>query len=312
MARHLGTEHHELILPATVLDGLEDLAQGLDEPIADSAILPTLLLSRFAREQVKVVLTGEGADELFAGYGRYKAAYLSERLSRLPAFARGLAFAAARRSGKGKLFAGLPLATARDWAEANSHSNRETAGALLRPEVLADAGADGAAGWFGGDDRPHSLARAMAWDLRTVLCDALLMKVDKTTMRASLEARVPYLDRRLIEFAFTLPAGLKIRRLKGKYILRRLAERWLPVGVAWRRKHGFLVPWEEWVRRPDNPLVDDLVRSSEAAEVFDADALRAMREALVASRRPADPGLFFRAVVFLIWRRSLGRAVKNC
>ena len=83
MSRHIGTDHHELILPADVLDRVEDLAPSLDEPIADSAILPTFLLAQFARQSVKVVLTGEGADELFAGYGRYKAAYLSERLEPL-------------------------------------------------------------------------------------------------------------------------------------------------------------------------------------------------------------------------------------
>ncbi|MCX5790408.1 MAG: asparagine synthase-related protein, partial [Elusimicrobia bacterium] len=199
-----------------------------------------------------------------------------------------------------------------------AHSTPAEAGAVLRPEVVSAAAAPtrGAAGaapesWLGDETAPHTLARALAYDLRTILCDALLMKADKTTMRASLEARVPYLDRRLLDFAFRLPPGLKIRRLKGKYILRTLAERWLPKAIAWRRKHGFLVPWEEWVRRPGNPLIDDLIRSPQAAEVFDAARLRGMREQLCSGARGGNPGLFFRVAVFLIWRRTLSFAVKN-
>ncbi|MBI4349462.1 MAG: hypothetical protein HY553_21685, partial [Elusimicrobia bacterium] len=304
-ARHLGTDHHELVLPATVLDRLEELATALDEPIADSAILPTLLLSRFAREQVKVVLTGEGADELFAGYGRYKASYLSERILRLPDWSRPVAASVARHFGKGRLFEGLPLETVGDWADGNAHGTSDDARSVCRADFLADAERPEPLDWLSPADEPHSLAQALAYDLRTVLCDSLLMKVDKATMRAGLEARVPFLDRSVVSFAFSLPAGLKLRRLKGKYILRRLAEKWLPSRIAWRRKHGFIVPWEEWVRRPDNALLDDLIRDPAVGEVFDADRLAAARRRLAHGGGPADPGLFFRVAVFALWQKSL-------
>ncbi|MBI5200455.1 MAG: asparagine synthase (glutamine-hydrolyzing) [Elusimicrobia bacterium] len=305
VARHLGTDHHELVLPASVLDRMEDLAQALDEPISDSAILPTLLLSRFAREQVKVVLTGEGADELFAGYGRYKAAYLSEHLLRLPDWSRAVASSVARHMGKGRLFEGLPLETVGYSADANAHVRDEVARAVCRADFLADAERPEPLDWLRQADEPHSLSQALAYDLRTVLCDSLLMKVDKATMRASLEARVPFLDRSVVSFAFNLPAGLKLRRFKGKYILRRLAEKWLPKPVAWRRKHGFIVPWEEWVRDPKNALLDDLVRDRDLGLIFDESRLVTARRHLSRGGGPADAGQFFRVAVFALWLKSL-------
>ena len=134
MARHLGTQHRELILPADVLSRLQDSAGLLDEPIADSAILPTFLLAKFAREDVKVALTGEGADELFAGYDRHKAAWVNEGLRKLPRWGRKLAAPLARRLGKGQVFAALPMEDAKDWARATASSTFDEAAALLRPD----------------------------------------------------------------------------------------------------------------------------------------------------------------------------------
>ncbi|MBI3298105.1 MAG: asparagine synthase (glutamine-hydrolyzing) [Elusimicrobia bacterium] len=306
-ARYLGTDHHELILPADVLSRLEDLSAALDEPIADSAILPTLLLARFARKEVKVVLTGEGADELFAGYGRYKAAYLSEQVSRLPGWGRGLAAAVARRLGKGPLFHALPHEDLAAWARANAHTTPEQADPLLTAEFKRRAGRGDAFEWLKDWEGPHSLSAAQSFDLRTVLGDCLLMKADKATMCAGLEARVPFLDRRLVEYALHLPASAKIRRLKGKFILRRIAAKYLPKPLVWRRKHGFIVPWEEWVRAPKNPALDALL-TDEALKpwgVFDPVHLRALRANLQAGTPGADPGIMFRAAVLSLWCQSV-------
>lgn len=126
-------------------------------------------------------------------------------------------------------------------------------------------------------------------------------------MRASLEARVPFLDKGLAEFALRLPADLKIRGFKGKYVLRKLAEKYLPREIVRRRKHGFVVPWEEWVRRPDSKRIDELISDSSASVngVFDRHAMVAARRALAAGDKNTDAGLFFRVVMLALWSRSL-------
>lgn len=310
VARHLGTDHHELILNADVLQGTRELADCLDEPIADSAILPTFLLARFARRTVKVALSGEGADEIFAGYNRYKAAFLSERVQGLPSWGRGLAAALARRMGKGRVYEGIPYSGTAQWARQNAHCGLASALAVCRPDFQERASGLDPLDWIRGFGTPHSLASAQAFDLRTVLCDALLMKVDKATMAASLEARVPFLDRRLVEYALGLPASFQVRRLKGKYLLRTVAAKYLPRSVAFRKKHGFIVPWEEWVRSPGNAALDEMFSdaSFDRWGVFDGPRLRDMLGRLRQGGRDTDPGIVYRVAVLGLWLGSLGRA----
>src|SRR5262249_32500358 len=151
-----------------------------------------------------VVLTGEGADELFAGYNRHKAAWVNERLKALPRWGRLLAAPVARRLGKGEVFARLPFSHAREWAQATASARAQDLQPLLSAGFRAAAGRTDPLDWLKDHHALEGLNDALAFDLRTVLADSLLMKVDKSTMRASLEARVPFLNRPVVEWAAAL------------------------------------------------------------------------------------------------------------
>lgn len=309
VARHLGTEHHEIRLKADVLSRLEESIEFLDEPLADSAILPTFLLSKFARQSVKVVLTGEGADELFAGYDRHKAAWVNQGLKKLPAWGRRLAAPLARRLGKGALFERLPFDDARQWARASAPSSAEDFNHFLHPDFLESSRHSDPLEWLKDFSEMDHLNDALAFDFKTILADSLLMKVDKSSMRASLEARVPFLDKHVVEYAAGLPSSFKIRHFKGKYLLRQLAEKYLPKKIAWRRKHGFIVPWEPWVRASGNALIGELLSDSgfKARGIFDMDRLRFFREEMIRGSRDVDAGLFFRIIILGLWLESMTR-----
>ena len=311
---HLGTRHHELRLDAGILGRLEDSIGLLDEPIADSAILPTFLLAKEARKTVKVVLTGEGADELFGGYNRYKAAWVNQKLRALPAWGRSLAAPLARRLGKGAVFQHLPYASAREWALATASAQQHELRSILHPDFWESSRQCDPMEWIKDFGDMAELDDALAFDLRTVMADSLLMKVDKSAMRASLEARVPFLNKAVVEHALGVPPSLKIRRFKGKYLLRLVAQRYLPKDLVWRKKHGFVVPWESWVRDPKNESLNRLLGDSGLAArgLFDMARLAEFRSRLCAGSREVEAGLFFRVAVLGLWLESLsGRPVET-
>lgn len=260
-ARALGTDHHELEvqhldLPRT----LEELVYHYDEPFGDSAAFPVYLLARFARERVKVVLTGDGGDELFGGYRRYAADAAAGLYQRLPP--------AATQRWIPSLVGALPRC--RRFKRAARVLQIEDPGrrypawlAVLTPEMRAELldpeisrlldGHDPARSYprhyrrLGGADH---LNRLMYVDVKTWLPDAYLEKTDKATMARGLEARLPMLDHRLAELAFQIPGRYKVRGLSTKRILKRALEAVVPQEVLRRRKHGFSVPTDPWFRGP--------------------------------------------------------------
>lgn len=248
----------------TLLDALRNVTTRVGEPLADPAILPTFLLARAAREHVKVVLSGEGADELFGGYPTYLGHKLAPRYESLPSPLRRLVRGAVLSlpSSRKKVTVEYLLKrfvrdAERPWVE------RHLAwfGTGLGPYVhataprelpeLADAG-------------PHRdpLAGAMLLDYRGYLRDNLLVKVDRATMLSSVEARAPYLDRYVTAFALSLPPELRLRGLTTKWILKKAAEKWVPRDVIYRRKRGLSVPIAGWINDGLRAEVDRLLEPS--------------------------------------------------
>ena len=273
VAAYLGTDHHEKMFSVeTVMELLPEVAGWLDEPFGDASILPTHLLSGFAREEVKVVLGGDGADELLAGYPTFAAERMAGLFRRLPRPARALAGAAVGRlpvnhgnislDFKLKQFlkgASEPLALAHQrWI--GSFSAVEIA-ALLVEGVAAGLDVEAehirrASGLAKGFD---PLTRSLALYQDTYLPDDILTKVDRASMSCGLEVRAPFLDAELVESVERLPAGYKYGRGQTKRLLKQAASGRLPAKILTRPKKGFGIPVGRWLRGPLSPLLDRLL-----------------------------------------------------
>jgi len=254
VAERYGTQHRELVLRPDAALLLPALAAAFDEPFGDSSALPTYLVSKLAAEDVKVALSGEGGDELFGGYYTYVADQLAARLG-------GLARTA------GPLVERLPTSTAR--ASFDLKAKRFVRSAHLPPlerhhgwkEILAPAVRAELTGRTSGFDPVdllraryaeteghEQLTRLQDVDFGTYLVDDLLVKTDRASMAWSLEARVPFLDTVVSNFAFSLPVRHKVRGLEKKRLLRRALEPLLPHAVVHGRKRGFSIPAAAWLR----------------------------------------------------------------
>lgn len=228
----LGTQHHEWrISPTEALTVIPDLPAVFDQPFGDSSQIPALLLARRARQHVTVALGGDGGDELFAAYPRYRQI---ERLHRIPRWMRQ-ALAAAGSLGAGEK------------------------SLLLSESARAEDLASLYSGIMGGTVQPEESPDAVAWmcghDLSNYLPDDLLVKLDRSTMSVALESRLPFLAPGVVDFAKSLPRGLRL----GKRIPRALLRRHLPPHLVDRPKRGFRVPIAEWLRGPLRPWAEELV-----------------------------------------------------
>jgi asparagine synthase (glutamine-hydrolysing) len=282
VAARFHTEHEEFVVRPDVFDLISKMVHFFDEPFADAAFLPTYVLAELSRRKVTVVLTGDGGDEIFAGYDRYRSEVMAEWASRIPRFLRRGALAPllgayrgpARwplsdwvRQGRKKIgLLDLPsgLRYARHFERFSEQQWTELAGPALRglgPSRIAATFAaildEGAAADF--------LTRRMYLDVRTWLPDQMLTKVDRATMAHGLEARVPFLDHRVVEFAMGLSDEAKFTMRSLKRFLKSAFDGLLPPKVLHRRKHGFQVPVDEWLRGPLRGL---------ARSVLDSAALR--------------------------------------
>ncbi|TXC66413.1 asparagine synthase (glutamine-hydrolyzing) [Piscinibacter aquaticus] len=268
VARHIGAEHHEFVVEADAVEAMRDLVWYFDEPFGDSSALPTHLVSKMAVGHVKMVLSGDGGDELFAGYERYrKYQTLLDLRSRslglagvgLRALSAVLPGAAGVRLGRigQRIVQDFPD----DYLSGVAICNRDDLALVLKPELAQlDPFASVRHHFLDGD--AQGLDRILRGDMATYLSDDIMVKVDRMTMANSLEARAPLLDHKLLEFSARLPQDMKLRGGTGKYLFKQVARELLPAEVLDKPKQGFAIPVAHWLRHELRERMTDTLTSS--------------------------------------------------
>jgi len=330
VADHLGTDHTERVLSAAdALALIPRIPTIWDEPFSDSSQIPTLLVSRVAREAVTVSLSGDGGDELFAGYARYELCReIWRRIGRLPGPLRG-AIAAGLR-GAPRVALDVALAWTRPWIRRYGSDGPPSDKAAKLAEMLSFRGPrdlylDLVSHWKRPDElvpgasEPDVLGPAweaappgatltetmMHADTTTYLPDDILVKVDRASMHVGLEARVPLLDHRVVEFAWSVPERFRVRGREGKLLLRRVLDRHVPRALIDRPKMGFGIPLDRWLRGPLRGWAEDLLdpKSLAADDLLDPAPIRARWEEHLSGRRDWHYYLWD-VLVFQTWRAA--------
>jgi len=267
VARHLGTDHHEMIVKPAALDVLPDLVWHLDEPFGDSSALPTYYVCQAARQHVTVALSGDGGDEVFAGYTRYQRLDQWRQWRRIPGWIRRGVLAPIGRA--------MPF-TWPGWNSLHAAGRLPDDGLApclgMYPYILDElCTQDLKAALAGVDPFAHTRAllaesseldpvsRAQHLDTLQYLPSDILTKVDRMSMANSLEVRAPLLDHTLLEYVATLPVSLKLRGTVSKYLLRQVAGRMLPASVLTKPKQGFAIPEGRWFRGSLRPFAEDVL-----------------------------------------------------
>ncbi len=321
IARHFDTEHHELTVETPSLSLLERMAPLIDEPLADSSLIPTWLVCGLARTEVTVALGGDGGDELFGGYGDYAQALRDERrigsvpkpllralagiAAALPAGVRGRNRLAALRDGAGKAIVwGSPYfdttlrrrILTRDALSALAAQTTDRQGGLLEPEAGLLALSEGSDGMIDAMTRTH---------FGSILPDDFLVKVDRASMAHALEMRSPLLDYRLVEFAFRdVPDALKASLAGTRLIQRELSRRLLPADADFTRKQGFSIPIDDWMRADGERLFEQW--SPRLPPMIERRELRSLLDGLHAGR--TNGARLYALLVLAIANDNLGRA----
>src|SRR5262249_9928011 len=296
VAEHVGAEHHEFIVRPDAMEVLPMLVEHYGEPYGDSSAIPTSYVARETRKHVTVALNGDGGDESFAGYERYAAMRLAERYHRVPTLIRRAVVEQTvdllpgsethrNRLRDAKRFlkaASLPrVERYLRWVSAFDDRAKQ---AFYSEDFLHETGGGRAgailAPWFAHVNGTGIVDASMYADTMTYLPNDLLVKVDIATMAVSLEARSPFLDHHVIEFAASLPEKLKLRGITTKYILKRVLRKLLPTENLHRRKMGFGVPIAHWFRDSMQSFLREklLSEKAERRKLFKREQVRQLIE----------------------------------
>jgi asparagine synthase (glutamine-hydrolysing) len=268
------TEHHEKIITPDVVNLVHTIIQYLDEPLADVSVFPTYLVSQLAASKVKVALSGDGGDEIFAGYDWYKASKADAYYHRLPCTLRNSIGYVANAVPPSKKKKGLVNEIKRFVEGANNpddlyhirwqyfitDSERKSLVSDEHQKSDLQVGPSGLINfYYTQNSAPDRLSREQYVDLKMYLPDDILVKVDRMSMANSLEARVPFLDYTFVEFAATIPSDLKLRGLVSKYILKKSMGKLLPHEILYRKKQGFSIPMKNWLKDELQGLMSELL-----------------------------------------------------
>jgi len=316
VAQRFGTEHHELTVDPDIAATLEHLSSMLEEPFGDSSMIPTYHVSRLARQHVTVALSGDGGDELFAGYDRYVVSLERERYNFLPAWAgsfyRRHVYPVLPESVRGRKFAWNITLPPRDrFIDGVSFLpalDRERQ--LFVPEFLQAAHAGGDPlqqfrNWYDNAPAHDHLSRLLYLDTKSYLVEDILTKVDRMSMATSLEMRAPILDHRFVEWSASLPVKYKYRNGTRKFMLKKLAERMgVPAQLLNRKKQGFALPLVHWMR---NELKDMLTILHEPRTLqrgyVNPIAVRQLLDEHMSARRDRSSELWM-LLVLELWHRN--------
>ena len=317
VAKRFGTDHHDLVLEPNVVETVETLTSSLEEPFGDSSMLPTYYVSCMARKHVTVALSGDGGDEIFAGYDRYGIHVRRKIFERIPPWAwrfyREKIYSHLPQDLKGKKFSynvSLP------WRERYidgisfvpsferdmplwSNEFRETLKGSAKPEDVMH-------GYFDRAPASDPLSKMLYVDTKTYMVADILTKVDRMSMATSLEVRVPILDHLFVEWATGLPAEWKLRGRSQKYILGKLAERvGVPREAIYRPKRGFSLPLVHWMRNELKDLIVTVLLEPKTMQrgYFDARGVRQLLDEHFRGRRDQS-GRIWRLLMFELWHRN--------
>lgn len=328
VAEHLGTEHTELyVTPEEAMAVIPKLPAIYDEPFADSSQIPTFLVSQLARLHVTVSLSGDGGDELFCGYNRYLLGYrIWQKLHVLPSPMRrlmacmlnylpGHALDAVQRRLPQRMRVSNLADRLPKLAEVLAHPDGESFYHQLvshwkKPDRVVLGAKEPSSILCRSDnlpDLPDLRERMMYLDMQTYLPDDILTKVDRASMAVSLEARVPLLDHRLVEFAWRVPTEYKFRNGQGKWLLRQVLYRYVPQSLMDRPKMGFGVPIEHWLRGPLREWAEELLNEQRLRDegFFDSVPIQQMWQEHVSGKRRWHYHLWD-VLMFQAWREQEG------